>query len=217
MHIRTRLALASLAATLVFAAAADLAGARRIEVSEQRFRVVFPRVGYSSEGTNVECSITLAGSFHSRTISKVSGQLIGYITSGNVHRPCNAGEAWLLNGTERLPDGTAPATLPWHVRYESFSGTLPNITRIKIQIIGYSYLEICIGTSCLYKSTAARPVALFLEVSGGKITSANWDEAMRVPLFISGGILCPAELVLAGAGEVTAAETTTRIAVRLVQ
>jgi len=206
MYCRTRIALAALAAGCVLAVAVGSAGARRFEFSEQRFGIVFEEVGYSGGGTSARCKITLAGSFHSRTISKVAGALIGYITAGNVVPPCIEGSARLL-----------PETLPWHIRYQSFSGVLPRISSIEIGIVGWAYLQICIGQSCLFRSTAERPVSWFLNLEAtGRVTSVRWDEANQVPL---NGIsaICPQELRLAGTGSFTVLNSSTAITVRLVQ
>jgi len=62
------------------------------------------------------CEILLSGTLHSRTMAKVVGSLIGYITSARV-LACERGSA-----TIRLE------SLPWHRRYGGFTGTLPSIT-----------------------------------------------------------------------------------------
>jgi hypothetical protein len=203
MRTTTKLALATLVAVVALAAAVGAAGARRFEFSDQRFTFVTRSVGYRG-GEPTNCPITLAGSFHSRTISKVSGQLVGYINS--------AGSGTCPEGSGRV----LTESLPWHVRFASFSGTLPSITQIKLQVIGYSFLEICITSSCLYKSTAANPLILGLEVTRGVITSMRWEENNAIPRFM-GEFICPAELIVEGAGEPSVTGTTTKINVRLIQ
>jgi hypothetical protein len=216
MQLHVRLVLAASFAALLLALAAGSAGARRFEVSERGFVMEFPEFGYSGGGVNVICSATLVGSFHSRTISKVSGSLIGYITEAGIAHPCRQGEAWLLNGREAPEGVTSANTLPWHVRYTSFSGTLPRIAKINITIEGYAFLEMAIGISCLYRSTTARPALFEVELSSeGRITSISWEAGDRVPLF-SGSGLCPAESVFSGTGTFTT-RARTAIFVRLVQ
>jgi hypothetical protein len=218
MNVRIRLAIAAIASIAALAAMVGAAAARRFEVSEQQFRATFEQFGYNGGGVNVLCRVTLSGSFHSRTISKVCGQLIGYITQASLARPCIQGEAWVLNGVERLSDGTTSSnTLPWHVRYMSFTGTLPSITRIQVAVVGYAFLEICIGSSCLFKSTAERPALFDFTLSSGRVTGFKWDETAQVPLFIRGGITCPTEVVFEGTGAVTATATSREVFVRLVQ
>jgi hypothetical protein len=39
-----------------------------------------PMIFQAGGGVSVSCPVTIAGSFHSRTIAKVSGALAGYIT-----------------------------------------------------------------------------------------------------------------------------------------
>lgn len=216
MHTRTRIVLAALAAASTLALGAGAVGARRIEVSEQQFRATFEHFGYEGGGVKVACRMTLSGSFHSRTISKVSGALIGYITQEAFAHPCIEGEAWVLNGVEAPEGVTSANTLPWHVRYVSFSGTLPNMTGIRVAIVGDSFLEICIGASCLYKSTEARPALFEFTLSSGRVTGFRWDETRQVPKF-SGSIVCPAEVVFEGTGAVTATATGREVFVRLVQ
>ena len=62
---------------------------------------------------------------------------------------CASGSATLL--TE---------TLPWHVQYASFAGTLPNITAVRYNIIGFARrIREIIGLTCLFRSTTAEPMA----------------------------------------------------------
>jgi hypothetical protein len=86
-----------------------------------------------------ECALTLEGSLHSRTLVKTTGALIGYITRATLGT-CSRGSATILS-----------TSLPWHVRYASFSGTLPNITRLNSTFTGFQYQirEPVFGVTCL--------------------------------------------------------------------
>jgi hypothetical protein len=220
----SKILLTALTAALVLGAAVGTTSARRFEVSNQRFRVVWTALEFTGRepfgGTlRITCPVTLEGSLHSRTLSKVSGQLVGYITSANLTRPCNGGEAWILNGSERLWDGTTPTTtLPWHIRYDSFTGTLPIIEAIRVQLVGAAFLiRGPLGVNCLFRSTAAAPAFGFLNrEAGGNISGLRADETSRI-LRSEGTAGCPPEGSFAGEGTVTLQGTTTKIRVTLVQ
>jgi hypothetical protein len=220
MRTRTRILLGALMAALVLASAVSTASANRLELSNQRIRVTWTGANsltFSGGGASVVCEVTIEGSFHSRTLSKVSGQLVGYITSAMVKHPCIENEGWALNGTEN--QGEAPVTtLPWHILYISFRGPLPRIERIRLSLVNTGFLVRVFGVGCLYKSTAARPLFGDITVSEtGQATFLNPDPTVQVPKF-SGSFLCPNEGELSGAGAIRLqGSTTTLIFVRLVQ
>src|SRR6185503_8766261 len=122
MRTRSKLLLTALTAALVMAATVGTASARNLELAEaedQRFTATWTPLQFTGLGglIRINCNVTLRGSFHYRTIAKVLS-LIGYVTSAALTRPCEGGEAFILNGTERLPNGTTPGTsLPWHIKY----------------------------------------------------------------------------------------------------
>jgi hypothetical protein len=214
----TKVVVAALAVAVALGAAVGgSASARRIEVSEQRFLVLFRAATYESELVRAICDINLEGSFHSRTFSKVSGALIGYITEAVAHYPCSMNEWIMLNGVDRLPGGeTASNTLPWHIRYLKFEGTLPAITNIDVAIVGYAFLVEGSGLTCLYQSTAAKPVRGILRVEAGRrITSFRFDETGEIPRF-SGNLLCGPEIALFGEAPVGTQSTWREVLVRLV-
>jgi hypothetical protein len=105
---------AILASALLLAAAASSATARSLSVSNQNIRVTWSSLEFVS-GVTLRCRVTLEGSLHSRTITKRLGTLIGAITRATFdERNCT-------NGTLR----PRTETLPWHITYEGFTGTLP--------------------------------------------------------------------------------------------
>jgi hypothetical protein len=134
-------------AALLLSVAISTASARRLEVSEQRVYVRWSALEFEAGLGAIRCPVTLLGSFHSRTLSKVSGQLIGYINHVSVaEASCAGGRARAL--TENLP---------WHVQYRSFAGTLPNITSVAIQLVGARFLVLQLNVSCLYTTMQAEP------------------------------------------------------------
>ena len=118
----TRWFIAMAAATLLLAGVAASASARSLSTSEQSLRATWSSVEFAGSGATIRCRVTLEGSFHARSISKVRGALAGAVTRAIIGHPCTGGEAWADNGTESEPLGTAPNKLPFHITYESFQG-----------------------------------------------------------------------------------------------
>jgi hypothetical protein len=105
----------------------------------------------------ITCKATLEGSFHSSSIRKVRGALVGQITRAATNT-CTGGSASYL--TE---------TLPWHMKYEAFEGTLPRVTGILHGIIGYGLSVDPTGAivQCSGKSEAADPITVTVVVAAG--------------------------------------------------
>jgi hypothetical protein len=152
MRRRVRLPLVALGAALLLSATLATAGATRIATSEQRFRVVWRELIFSG-GLSLTCPVTIEGSLHSKTISKVLEALIGYVSAATVGATCNGGAARIL-----------PETLPWHIRYNGFTGTLPRITEIHIRLVNFAWLTNAGGLTCLFQSTAASPMRWWIRV-----------------------------------------------------
>jgi hypothetical protein len=223
MRNRTKVIMTALTAALTLAVAVSSAGARRVELSNQQIRVVWSTTSKltfanAEGGLTAACPVTLEGSFHSRTLSKVSGQLIGYITRAALTRAScvftgGVEDVRILNGVE-----TTTNTLPWHIRYDSFTGPLPRIETVRLQLVGASFVLTAFTVPCLYKSTAARPAFGDTTVNRetGAVTGLRALGEKFIPLF-EGGFLCPEEGRFNGLGSVTLLGTTTAISVRLVQ
>jgi hypothetical protein len=151
---------AVLAATVILAALTSAATAGRFSSTSQTLRAAFSAVGFSGAFGISECALTIEGSMHTRTFTKTAGSLIGYVTSATLGG-CSRGSATIL-----------AASLPWHVRYASFSGTLPNITRINDTISGVQFQirEPAFGVTCLASGGTA--LGNLTREAGGVITSA---------------------------------------------
>jgi hypothetical protein len=117
----------ALATIAVLAIATSAATASRLSLTSQTFTETFTRVAFEGGFGTTECALTLEGSLHSRTIARAAGSLVGYITRATLGA-CPRGSATILT-----------ASLPWHVRYASFNGTLPNITSINTSIVGMQF------------------------------------------------------------------------------
>lgn len=215
-----RMAMA-LAGTVVLLVAVGTASANRLSISNQNFRVVWRSLGFygTGSGFSAECSVTMEGSFHSRTITKTPGALIGFITRMAIAHPCpgGEGEVWALNGSERIEalGLTTFNRLPWHVRYRGFTGSLPNITDLRLEVVDASFIAKQLSLLCLYRSTAASPLVLVANLSGGTIEAMETDINALIPLSNS-SIFCPATAWISGVGTVSLLGTTTSINVRLI-
>jgi hypothetical protein len=183
MHSRTTLLLTALTATAILALAITSASARRFQLSEQNWLAAWTPnspLNFRAAGTTTRCPVTLDGSFHSRTLSKVCGQLIGYINQAIVaNANCTGGHATAL--TE---------TLPWHIQYRSFSGELPNIELIRIQLVGARFQVFPNGLSaCLAGTTQTNPaVGNILRETEGAATRLVALPEFVIPL--QGGFSC---------------------------
>jgi hypothetical protein len=205
MHSYCRLLTATIIAWLVMITAVTSASARRIEVSNQGFFVRWTPLLIEFTGSIISCPVTIEGSFHSRTLSKVSGQLIGYITRAFVQGeepPCTNSTATVLT-----------ARLPWHIQYVSFTGTLPRITRLRISLVGVE-IRFQLGIACLVRTTQSNPAV-------GDISVAADGTARLLtilPEFSIPFIDCIGSARFNGTGEVfTQITPQVRITVRLVQ
>jgi len=154
-----RLMVAVFGATVLLTALVGAASAGRLSTSSQRLRATWARLNFGGGAGTVECEVVAEGSFHERTISKTVETLSGFITSANITR-CSRGSATVLR-----------ESLPWHVRYASFTGTLPNITTIMARVFGVSFnIREPFGVTCLSRATAS---IAFNREAGGATTSAT--------------------------------------------
>jgi hypothetical protein len=211
-----KLLLTTLAATLLLAAVTSTASARNFSVSNQSFRVVWRELNFA--GGLAVCEVTLEGSFHYRTIVKRVGALLGWVTRATVRHPCRTGEAWDDNGIETFLGTTSNRSLPWHITYEGFLGTLPNITGIRLLLRAPSAL-INVSGFCLARYGLAEDnLTALANVSTGEITVATpvpgSNSITRREVFA--GSFCPPTGTLTNEGTVTLLGNTTRITLTLI-
>jgi hypothetical protein len=218
MRIQTKMLLSGLAAALLLSLAVSSASARRLSINESRFYVIWSSLQFGEPFLFVEavrCGVTLLGSFHSRTISKVPGQLIGYVSHATV-RPasgCTAGEATILQ-----------ESLPWHVQYDSFSASegLPRIRTVRLRLIGAAFrIHSSAGPTCLYITSETEPSKgdTVVEPTSGTVTGLTALREFRIRTHERSSELCPEPGEFQGTGSVTAGteSSTTRLVIRLVQ
>jgi hypothetical protein len=200
-----RLLLAAVLTASVLALACSSASAIRLSLSESTFRVVWAPARFDFLGTSLNCNLTFEGSFHSSTIAKVSGSLIGYVTRATPGT-CNAGAMSVLT-----------ATLPWHVQYGSFAGTLPNISNVSMRVIGMSASWTFLGITCLGRTEAGTPAGLIAERNGtGTLTSFRWDESLPIPLTGSSGCASIRGRISGTSTSATGLGTTRQISLTLI-
>jgi hypothetical protein len=182
-HMRSKLILAGLAAALVMAFATTSASARNISISHgELFLVVWSQLRFVSGGTTAaECDVTLDGSFHYKTFLKVRESLVGYITRA-IANNCGSGSATVLT-----------TNLPWHIRYQGFEGTLPNITGIRLRLLltEFRLHDRIFGTECLARTTSTEPAEGVARLSAGTerrlVTGLTADGNARIRCGILNG------------------------------
>jgi len=161
-----KLLLGAISAAALLSALVSSASARNLELSSQSSRVIWTRWSFRETSffvINTECEIVMRGSFHTRTMTKTVNSLIGYITEASILRCARGG---LTINRE---------SLPWHRRYKSFNGALPNITGLAETISGAEWriseagLPEVTCTILRQNSSAIFTYAL----SGGVITGAE--------------------------------------------
>jgi hypothetical protein len=185
MRTPTKTLFATLAAGLALALAVNYASARNFGLSFELFRMVWSepngtpmiiQLGTEAASPKVSCPVTLEGSFHRSTIAKTLNLLVGYITRGLI------GEALTCRGGTAT---IATETLPWHVQYMTFEGTLPMITRVYVLVIGLEMSAQVTGSSpCTVISETNTPARLGLfRGTGGVIEPAAWNTTIRMGNF----------------------------------
>ena len=119
------------------------------------------------EEWNVGCALSMTQTF-SRSIAKRGGATAGSITAITAES-CRGGIVRVL--TE---------TLPWPVTYVTFSGTLPVITSMRLQLNGFAWLLSAFHgiDRCLYRGN------IQWTTSGNPITSLRWDETVALGLSV---------------------------------
>lgn len=160
----SKLLLVVMSVTSLVAVMTGSAVARQLELSERDLRATFPRWEISNAFGTAKCELTLEMTMHERRITKTAELLIGFVTRAAI-TACAMGTANLQI-----------ETLPWHIRYESFTGTLPNITRLNTRVIGMAWniREPIFGVMCLIRTSAGEPARLiFSREAGSVLTEAT--------------------------------------------
>ncbi|MGB2709981.1 MAG: hypothetical protein WBC33_00570 [Conexibacter sp.] len=182
----------ALAALFVIAAVAGAASANRaielipLERTLERVREDVRALTFTeTEGAaSVICEVLRTVSLH-RTISKVTGSLAGTVREVRVQN-CTGGTVRVL-----------VETLPWHLRFISFTGRLPFPDTIRFRRLAIAALvEAFFGlVRCLYRGDYEAIARIEVDRYIGK----RFDERVSIPLAVAlGGSTCPRSIIARG-------------------
>ncbi len=172
MTLTFRALLIAIATTLMLAASVGIASANALSVDEVDFRLSWTNLTIDSAGVDIECAVTLRGSFHDSSFAKSSRALVGSITHAIVNEGSCVGGV-----VDPLEE-----TLPWHVTYTGFGGSLPGISSLTVDIVGWAMFTDSTA-DCLWLTTSAEPLRGIANIEGsGTITSFNADETRSIDL-----------------------------------
>lgn len=160
-----KIALAVATAASALGIAVGMASGNRLAGNLLIGRARLASLEFTGGGATVRCPVTLEGSLHSRTVSKIAELLIGYVTRGTVGT-CTGGNARI--NTE---------TLPWHERYVGFTGVLPRIETIRGKLIrpSWTIAASAIPVPCRY--TAAEITRTAIVEANGTITGGTFTKS----------------------------------------
>jgi hypothetical protein len=224
VRITLKLSLTALLAALTLASALSTASARSLSTTSQTIRVVWAPLQFGNGFTQIRCNVTLEGSLHTRTIGKVLNSLIGYITRANVTqstcRDAIGGRANAIpwNGTEVILGATIGQSLPWHITYEGFTGTLPNITGTIVLLRGlrFNLGDELIGCLATYGSPTENVKGTLVESAAHVITGLRPGTERIARTAIVSGEGCPESGEFSNEGVVTVLGAATAITVTLI-
>jgi hypothetical protein len=193
MRNKSKLLVTAFAVVLALTMGASAASANRsISLSETRATATSAALTFTEEGGgfNIICEVTLTVTLN-RSIGKTRGNVVGGVTGVTV-RNCRGGTVRVL-----APE----AARPWPIKYESFAGTLPNITSVRLTLERVGFLvEAFFGIArCLFGGNAQGTTG------GNPITELRADERIAIPLVTNlGGAECPRNGIFRGTFRVTA-------------
>jgi hypothetical protein len=153
--------LCAAAVVALFAAAGGSASANRLSMAGGAVSLAsLGRVVFEPEMSefNVSCNVTLNGSFIRGTFTKVRGTTVGTLSSATV-RECTGGSITYSG-------------FPVSITYESFEGTLPNITGIKFSsgALARLLVNIISGLRCRYREPMKMQASLARTERAGTVT-----------------------------------------------
>ncbi len=210
MHRHARRLLAMLAAAMILALVVSSASAGRLSISNRQIRATWASLeafNNAIAGTT-RCSVTIEGSFHSATLQKATGALVGYVSRASVNRTCTGGSASIDQ-----------ETLPWHFTYVGFTGTLPSLTGVRLSVIRFSAVIAAFGNVCRLSTEVATPLGAIAQIAGeSRVTGFRIDEASVIPLRNGpGGFACAlARGTIRGTGSFTQLGNTNAVSIRLI-
>lgn len=204
-----RPALSLIVAAAILASIAQTAAASRFGFNTGSHRVTWSSLefGNTLNETVVRCKVTLEGSFHSLTVAKTTGLLIGYITRFTKNACTNGDISDLFERT----------ALPWHRVYLTYFGSLPNFISDFVNWLRGVRIDITAGgITCTLATETENPASLRYAIESGTVTSAAFDSRTTIPL--RGGPFGACALgrgYIAGTGTVTQTGSSTRVTTSL--
>lgn len=173
-----RVTLAALATAAMLTIAVGTADATRLEFPnwERGFRIVWNPLTLSAGSTIIRCPVTLEGTFTTRSIVKIPGQRVAAVTAA------------ASNGCPGVNFTLLTTSLPWSMTYNSFTGTLPRIETVKLNLIGMAFQLETSGISCLATTRTERPFRGIATVNSGEIRTFTAEEGSSIET--SGGFFC---------------------------
>jgi hypothetical protein len=188
--------------------AAGVASANRFSINSSGFRTVFRPLTFTAAGGEVSmsCNFTFEGSFHSRVVVKTVGLLVGHITRASLNE-CRGGGMTVL-----------AETLPWHLTYARFAGTLPTIDHIYGEVIGASLRGQPTGLpACLARTTTTNAMEALIDrdPSGGRVNTLSAGPS-EIPMSGEFGCIIAGEVSLSGTATVTQLGSTAAVTVNLI-
>lgn len=203
MHRYVKLVFALASATAAMAAMVGTASANRLSISAQNLRATWTEVRLrSSSGLSITCALTLEGSLHSATITKTEGALIGYINRASL--------ASCVGGSARINT----ESLPWHERYRSFTGTLPNIESIITRSTGSVYETNILGIQCHWVEGSTGRTEGSYALSSGVVREVHLSSSGYTSTINASA--CGTGSLSSSAGNETVQGTSTRVTVTLI-
>lgn len=181
MRTHGKLILMALTAALLLSFAAGTASARNgLIASPSTVEAIFPELTFSDTTGLVEviCEVTLNVTFH-ESVAKTIGSLAGFAEVAVDEAGCEGGTAGLLDVNDERVTGLYG---PYHITFDGFTGTLPNIQSVSLQLNEVKFW-IEAGVTCLANE---QPIS-GTSSGGNPATELDVIEA-NVPL--EGGILC---------------------------
>jgi hypothetical protein len=188
-------------AVLVAGLSTTIASAARLSLSANTWRTAITAMEFESEtGTlRIRCPVTMSGSFVARTFAKTTERSIGSLTNVTVAEAACTGEGRV---------SVEASSLPTETRYESFAGTLPNITAVRFNQPPPRLINRYATLTCTYAPGVGdtRTIEQQRE-AGGNLVTIRW--IWRIPGIGTNSIFCPGFLVINGMGAPRSAEGAT--------
>lgn len=208
MRTRRLLIVAAIAACSLAAALTE-ASANKLSLTNKAFTVRWIPIVFIGDALAepIRCFLTFEGSFHSSSFAKTAGLLVGHVSRASFGGCSGGGEATINQ-----------EALPWHVRYRSFTGTLPLITGVALGLVGVKLTvhDNGSGLNCVTSTTATNPWVGTVENELIAIDVFRSEESPSIPLRGTGFCEIGGSWSFGGLGIMRRLGSTTRIRLALI-